>query len=294
MRKAALFALLICASAAAQQQTCQRLLLPLQISDPRGVPYPSLTAEDLTVKAQGKPAEIVRIEAQQEPRVVIVLDRSGSMEPGDTKKGWRPIGWQLADEAIRTVPHAQLVAVVLFNDKVTVIKTDDWADMRERFLAHLQQQGRGETVLWEALDAARKLLTPVRLGDAILLISDGGENRSKDPERKRSDLERSGVRLFAVAPVQPIAPTPEEVEGPATLGEVAQATAGNVIVTGQYPGDSNAVMPILEEVRHYYLITVEPTRWKKDGRLEIRLNKKKKLLRGYQLSYWSHPTCAAE
>jgi hypothetical protein len=64
-------------------------------------------------------------------------------------------------------------------------------------LANLKE-GRGGTALFDALMYSAKLLRPSMAGDAIYLISDGGENASQTRLREvKRELLASGIRMFA-------------------------------------------------------------------------------------------------
>ena len=57
---------------------------------------------------------------------------------------------------------------------------------------------KGYTALYEAISAALGQLAPPKLGDSIYVITDGGENASKEKMSAiEQSLQTSGVRLFA-------------------------------------------------------------------------------------------------
>jgi hypothetical protein len=91
------------------------------------------------------------------------------------------------------------------------------------------ERGR-KTAVFDALSAALDLTRPTQIGDAIYLITDGGDNASHtkaSPLKKR--LEAAGVRLYCFLLVEPPYRGRAPEEGPGAFPELASESGGAFI-----------------------------------------------------------------
>jgi hypothetical protein len=160
----------------------------------------------------------------------MVLDASGSMHDV----------WKLetsAAEGLLGADQDSSFALITFADRVE--HRIDFTQGRKKLsdeLAGLETPikdiPKGRTALRDALAGALDLLRPVQFGDAIVLVSDGGENASKLKDSPLRDaLVSSGVRLFALITGEDIVNsrgrTSEEFEGPEWIRGLIAATGGD-------------------------------------------------------------------
>lgn len=130
-----------------------------------------------------------------QPQVAILVDDSGSM-------------WESIDP-LRAVlrrylaekPEGEVVSLLRFADSVSLLSSGDTS--AERHLAALEGALRadGSTALYDGMAAALNEIG-WRSGDrAILLVSDGADNASRDTDANAvwALLAASGVRLYAIA-----------------------------------------------------------------------------------------------
>ena len=120
--------------------------------------------------------------------------------------------------------------VVGFNDRPSIIVdyTSDPDDVEARMVM-LKPENR--TAL---IDAVYLGIDHLRLAKydrkALLIISDGGDNRSRYTE---SELERvvreSGVQVYAIGIFDNYAPGPEEQMGPELMKEICEMTGGRAV-----------------------------------------------------------------
>jgi Ca-activated chloride channel homolog len=111
---------------------------------------------------------------------------------------------------------------------------------------------------------------------ALLVISDGGDNRSRYTEGElRKVVRESDVQIYSIGIFDNYAPTPEEVSGPTLLKEICEMTGGLLFQVG---GDMNDLEDIATrisaELRNEYLIGYTPTNQKHDGnwrKLKVKL-----------------------
>ena len=274
------------ASAAfAQQANCDRVSTTLEIVDRENRPVLDLTKDDLQVKVAGKPAQILDLTLTQRPRVVVVLDRSSSMEYDQDKKV-PPYSWKAAQEAVEAIPYEDLLGIVVFDEKPEVMKADDWETMHVELVANLQRKPKPKTALWDAVDVARQLFGPVKTGDSILLITDAGENSSTHARESRKRLEWSGVRLFTLLLWNDADRESATLSGDAAdLRDVTELSGGMIVVSPRKPLHGDPLQVLLAYLERYYVATLAPAAWKERPWFEPRVNTSRKALKEARLAY---------
>lgn len=198
--------LLIPISISAQENPCLRRVLPVSVVGRDEVPVAGLTAENFRGSFQGAPVRVLSVTWNAGPRrTVVLLDLSGSMG------GKRDYALPSKSKAIELLASYVLqsgrsdseFALLTFADEViqiTPLSPDrqpaiDWVgkiprDERKLF--------KGRTSLFDAIGKAAAMLSPPQPGDAIYLISDGGNNSSRIGANEiEAKLISAGVRLFA-------------------------------------------------------------------------------------------------
>jgi von Willebrand factor type A domain len=255
MITAALTCLALAALAQAQEAPCARRTIPVSVFDERGQPVAGLTSGDFTAKVKKKLATIVSAHFDRGARrVVVVLDSSGSMS-------WLRGKWNLASllasDALRASPGKFRAGLVVFNDRVRVkvlIQPDSQAalaalrsiDPAEKNTA---SRPRGKTALWDALQEAEAMLQPAEFGDAVYVVTDGGENNSRSSLKDiRKHFLEGDIRLFAAVfgPENPPG-TAVEDSGPDDLVELVRDSGGLLIPI------SPTIVPLSPSLSHYDL-----------------------------------------
>ncbi|MBI1740813.1 MAG: VWA domain-containing protein [Candidatus Koribacter versatilis] len=200
--------------------------------DRNGNAVRDLTKNNFRIKVNKQPAVVLDAYYSLAPRrVVVLLDTSGSMagEHGNKK-------WQIAREAVTDVstikPADTPLAFIAFSDQVNT--TFGFGQGRPAIADWLKQapsqreKVRGRTALFDAVVAGVKLLQPVQLGDAIYVITDGGDNRSHiSASDTKKLLLLSGIRLFVFLFAEPMV-MEEEREGVDTVMDIARDSGGFV------------------------------------------------------------------
>lgn len=146
-------------------------------ADERGTPLKGLTASDFSVQEDGRVVRVKGVfplERGEEPlSVVLAVDRSGSMR-GVPIRDAR----QAAQDFIGEMRAIDRVGVVSFDDHVTVISrlTSDKGPL----LKAIAKISVGkDTALNDAIVNALGLLSPFTGRRAVVVLTDGKENRSK-------------------------------------------------------------------------------------------------------------------
>jgi hypothetical protein len=237
---AILVAVLAVVSCLAGQEAAHRPSIPaaptsdcLQRSIPLTVVKNSASTWDwhsLSLTVSGKPVPIASMLATpQVPRVVVLVDTSGSMGPGSGPVRWG-VGLRAAAFAVEATPLDALVSLGTFNEQDRFGKFESRQEVGNELLA-MAQGGKPNhgTALYRALKDAAGQLQPSRFGDTIFLVTDAGDNRSGELQKKvQQELAAQGIRVFVFMVWGRDFHTPEEREGPELMAELANATGGKV------------------------------------------------------------------
>jgi hypothetical protein len=156
-------------------------------------------------------------------RVAIVLDASGSMLAGPSPDSWTLVT-DIAEHITRQAGEkkAQL-ALLVFNSEVREVIdfTQGNASVVARVHAiatdpqYRKTSVRGQTAVYDALEKGISLFSSPSQADALLVITDAGDNVSRTrPDKLTTSLLAGGVRLFAVVVAHSLGyrdRTPEEL-----------------------------------------------------------------------------------
>ena len=102
---------------------------------------------------------------------------------------------------------------------------------------------------------------------ALLVISDGGDNRSRYTEGEvRSKVRESDVQIYAMGIFDPYAPTPEERMGPQLLQSLTEESGGRMFQVDDVDELSDIAEKISTELRNQYVIGYKSTDANRDGK----------------------------
>jgi Mg-chelatase subunit ChlD len=172
------FLLLLPSVSYAQARGCDSHTIVVNVRDRHGKFVSSLQASDFRAKLDGKHVTIVSMTQGPAPkRVVIVLDRSGSMSSELRRRSTQSI----VSELIRTLPETTQFALVVFGSRIqgTVKFGHSSAEMLSVMDRLTNSAGEGQTALRDALQYAGDIFSPTQVGDSVVAISDGKDNLSK-------------------------------------------------------------------------------------------------------------------
>ncbi len=220
--------ILIACHVSAQQspETCLQPTIPLAILEN---PYAAkLEAKDISVRAEGHPVTVVSLRQNNlAPRIVLLVDISGSMAQENGSE-WGP-GLFLSDFAFDAVPENSRVALGTFTDEGHFSEFEERNAIGQRLLALKDIRPRGRTALYSAIEKTVSLLNPPHPGDAIFIVSDGGNDAGEACEKTVQDeLIKSGIRVFVFL-VEHVRKTEAERQGELSLPDLARVTGGSSI-----------------------------------------------------------------
>jgi Ca-activated chloride channel family protein len=102
---------------------------------------------------------------------------------------------------------------------------------------------------------------------ALLIISDGGDNRSRYTESEIKNLVREAdVQIYAIGIFEQAPPTPEERAGPMLLTDITEVTGGRTFAINDASELADVASKIGVELRNQYVIGYRPTNGTRDGK----------------------------
>ena len=237
------------------------VLVPMTVTDPLNRLVTGLERENFYVYDNNLPQKIKTFSTQDAPLTIgIVFDLSGSMQSKFIRAR------KALSEFLRTCNPQDEFFVVGFNDKPAVIVdfTSDVDDVEARMVM-LKPANR--TALIDAVYlGVNKLKTARYDRKALLIISDGGDNRSRYTETElRRSVRESEVQIYSIGIFDMFAPTSEEREGPELLRDLSEATGGRVFPVVDLQDLADVAQKISQELRNEYVLGYTPSETKRDG-----------------------------
>ena len=255
---------------AAIQVNADLVLVPLTVTDPQNRLVTGLERSNFQLFDSSSPQTIKSFATEDAPLSIgIVLDLSGSMQSKFVRSR------KALSEFLHTCNPQDEFFVVGFNDRPAVLVdyTSDVEDVEARMVM-LRPENR--TALIDAVYlGVNKLRDAKYARKALLVISDGGDNRSRytQGELMRS-VRESEVQVYSVGIFDAYAPTVEEQNGPQLLHDVSEATGGRLFVVREAQDLGDIAQRISEELRNEYVIGYTPTDRRRNGawrKLNVRL-----------------------
>ena len=191
---------------------------------------PPVRLQDLQVAVKGTPASIISVvQEKHAPRVILLIDASGSMGPSVQGSGWG-IGLPAAKFAADALPPGASVALGTFSEHLELSEFQDQTSLTNQVLALGKQEPSHRTALYDAVSNASSRFKTPQFGDTIFVVTDGGDNHSSIRLPKLEDeLVARGVRVFVFLVANQQIRTAEERQGPVDMEELAQKTGGGLV-----------------------------------------------------------------
>jgi Ca-activated chloride channel homolog len=241
------------------------VLIPVTVSDALNRFVLGLEKKDFQLFENGVEQNVVFFSGEDAPLSVgLLFDESGSMS---YKFGTS------RDAA------AQLLNALSQEDEAFLVEFADLARVSVGFTGHTEAiqstlknaQAGGLTAM---LDAIKTGLLEMNNANnsrkAIVIVSDGGDNRSHYTAAQIESLVReANVQIYAMGVFDPVLSfglTREEISGPHLLSEIATQTGGRAYAAA-VPGDLPSVATrIAVELRNQYVLGYYPKNKARDGK----------------------------
>jgi Ca-activated chloride channel family protein len=246
------------------------VLVPVSVTDPMNRLVTGLERDNFQLFDNNTGQVIKSFATEDAPiSIGIVFDLSGSMQSKFVRAR------KALTAFLRTCNPQDEFFVVGFNDRPAVLVdyTNDVEDVEARMVM-LRPENR--TALIDAMYlAVNKLKQAKYQRKALLVISDGGDNRSRYTQGELTRAVReSEVQIFSVGIFDAYAPTEEEQNGPLLLNDLSEMTGGRLFKVLDVQDLSDIAERISEELRDEYVLGYTPSDRRRDGayrKLKVRL-----------------------
>jgi len=241
------------------------VLIPAQVTTREGTPLMGLEKKDFRIYEDAAEQEITYFAKDDAPvSVGLLFDSSGSMKNKKQKSA------EAAEAFFRTANSDDEFFLVEFDDhpKLVLPFTQDVTQLYHEIT---RTRPYGRTSLFDAIHLALEVMKTAKHDrKALLIVSDGGDNRSRHTFKAiKSDVLEADVQLYAMGIFEdggPAQGSPEESNGPQLLDQLAELTGGRhfpVFNLGDLPDVSSRIGKLL---RNRYLIGYHPKNTARDGR----------------------------
>jgi len=241
------------------------VLIPVAVTDPMSRFVTGLDKENFKLFEDKTEQEIQQFSSEDAPLSVgVVFDTSGSM--GSKLQKSR----QAVAQFLKTANPRDEFFLIQFNDRPELVVgfTPDTEEIQNR-LTFVQSKGRTALLdgVYMAMNQMKKGHNPRK---AILIISDGGDNSSRYTESEvRNAVREADVQIYAIGIFEPMGSrgrTPEELNGPGLLNEIAEQTGGRHFAVDNLAELPDVAAKIGIELRNQYVLGYSPKNTTRDGK----------------------------
>ncbi len=238
------------------------VLIPLTVTDPLDRLVTGLDKDNFFLYEKDRLQSIKTFSSEDAPvSIGIILDLSGSM----TGKFSR--ARQSVVEFMKTANPQDEFFVIGFNDRPEVI--EDFTSSADDVNARLAMVKPGKrTALLDAIYLGLHKIKNARYDrKALLIVSDGGDNRSRYTENEvRAVVRESDVQMYAIGIFDAYAPTMEERLGPLLLNDLCEDTGGRLFRVDDISDMGDIAAKISAELRNEYVLGYRSDDDKHDGK----------------------------
>ncbi len=237
------------------------VLVNVTITDPMNRLVTGLEKENFKVFEGSQEQEIRHFSSEDAPLSLgVIFDVSGSMKTKIEKAR------EAVVEFFKTANPQDEFFMITFADRPELLAdfTNSVEDIQSKVVFTLPQ---GRTALLDAIYLGmNKMHDAHNSKKALLIISDGGDNRSRYTDSEiKSLVKEADVQVYAIGIYDQTFRTPEEAGGPALLSEITEVTGGRTF-TIDNPNDlSDVATKIGIELRNQYVLGYRPSNTARDG-----------------------------
>jgi Ca-activated chloride channel family protein len=245
------------------------VLIPVTVNDPLNRPVTGLEKENFRVFDDKVEQTVSQFAMEDEPVAVgLVFDTSGSM--GNKLRTSR-----LAAKAFFRTSNADEDEYFLVEfdsaPRLVVPMTTNTGEIETQLL---YSKSNGSTALLDALLLAiHEMRKSKKRKKALLVISDGGDNRSRyTPNEAQRVIRESDILIYAIG-VFGGGSTAEEYGGPQLLSRIAEGTGGRLYeaIPAELPDTASKIGV---DLRNRYVLGYSPRNQARDGkyhRVDVRI-----------------------
>jgi Ca-activated chloride channel family protein len=252
------------------------VLVPVTVTDGMSRLVTGLEKDNFVLLDNGEKQVIQHFSSEDAPiSLGVIFDMSGSMSNKIEKARAAVL------EFFKTANPQDEFFLIAFNDKPTLIAdfTSSVEDVQNQLVYTVP---KGRTAL---LDSIYLGITKMRQAKhqrkALLIISDGGDNRSRYTENEiKSMVKEADVQIYAIGIFDQSPRSDEERYGPLLLAEVTDVTGGRTFTVDNPNELADAATKIGIQLRNQYVLGYRPTKPARDGKwrkVRVKLNTPKGL-----------------
>ena len=239
-------------------------LVNVTVTDPYNRLVTGLEQDNFRVFEDNVEQEVTHFSAEDVPvSIGVILDLSGSMANKIDKSRMAAL------QFFKTANPQDEFFVVSFNEHAELSSpfTTSVEDIETRLLF---TAARGRTAMMDGLYLGLSQMRGARnQKKALLLISDGGDNHSRYSEHDiRNFVREADTQIYAIGIYEAAGarPTPEEVNGPALLGEITDESGGRTFGVSNLNDLPDIAIKIGMELRNQYVLGYRPANHARDGK----------------------------
>jgi VWFA-related protein len=250
------------------------VLVPVHATSKIGTSITDLTEANFRVFEDGVEQKVTSFSKQDAPiSVGLVFDSSGSMTRKIRKSA------EAAAAFFKTANAGDEFFLIEFGERPKLVMPFT-QDSDEIYRKIVQSRPFGRTSLIDAIHLALVQMKNARYArKAIVILSDGGDNRSRLTRREiKGALIESDVQMYAMGIFDPedvTKHTPEEENGPRLLDELAAQTGGRVYPVDNLDELESISSTLGNALRNEYLLGYVPSNESRDGKyrqVKVRLD----------------------
>jgi Mg-chelatase subunit ChlD len=226
-----LFAISLSMIAIAQENSAPcRTTVSFSSFDDHWAPIDNLRADQVSIRVGHEPQAVNSLQRLNRPaRIVFVLDGSGSMTGTYTGGRRWPVALQTMLDLVSSAPDGTQFGIVTVGGpgERQFDLTTDKQRTAESIRSLKDSDLKGKSPLIDAIARAMNMLTPSLPGDAVFLLTDGGDNSSKAaPSQLRNEVEQAHTLISGILFQDDRYRTVEEKEGPVSLQTLVDRSGG--------------------------------------------------------------------
>jgi len=252
------------------------VLVNVTVTDPMNRLVTGLEKENFTLSEQNALQEIRYFSSEDEPiSLGVIFDVSGSMSNKINKSRDAIV------EFFKTANPQDEFFLITFSDRPELLSdfTNSIEDIQGKLVYTVP---KGRTSLLDAIYMGMAKMHDARHNKkALLIISDGGDNRSRYTDSEiKSLVKEADVEIYAIGIYDDLHATAEDIRGPYLLNEITESTGGRTFPINDVSELADVATKIGVELRNQYVLGYRPTNKARDGKwrkLKVKLNAPKGL-----------------
>lgn len=238
------------------------VLVNVTITDPMNRLVTGLEKENFAIFEGKVPQFIKHFSSEDAPvSLGVIFDMSGSMTNKIEKSR------EAVVEFLKTANPQDEFFLITFADKPELLA--DFTKSVEQIQGQMVYTiPKGRTALLDAIYLGiGKMRQAEHSKKALLIISDGGDNRSRYTDGEIKNVVREAdVQLYAIGIYDLNPPTLEEQGGPRLLNEITEVTGGRSFPIYDVNELADVATKIGIELRNQYVLGYRPTNGTRDGK----------------------------